>query len=157
MTMEVTRELVFMGGVSRSLARGDRFGAFDLLVSRYPRHLALRILDEFVALEPVRVDPELAEEEPPAGPPEERRQPERTGVRVCSSSARSSAPTRRELEVLRWVAEGDDNAAIALRLSLSVETVKSHMRKVLWKLGARTRAQAVALAIRDGLLGFEPR
>lgn len=154
--MEVTRELVFMGGVSRALARGDRFAAFDLLVSRYPRHLALRILDEFVALEPVHVDPELVEEEPP---PEllVPRPLERTGIRVGAPAKRPSQPPRRQLEVLRWVAEGDDNAAIALRLSISEETVKSHLRKLLPRLGARNRAHAVALAFRDGFLAFELR
>lgn len=62
-------------------------------------------------------------------------------------------PSERELEVLRLVADGLVNTEIAKRLWLSPETVKSHVSSLLGKLGAKTRAQAVAVGFRSGLLG----
>ncbi len=53
----------------------------------------------------------------------------------------------REQEVLRELAHGLGNQAIADRLFLSQATVKSHLRKVYRKLGVRTRAEAVALYV----------
>ena len=61
-------------------------------------------------------------------------------------------PTRRELEVLELVAEGFINREIAKRLGLSEETVKSHLRKLLARLAAQSRAHAVAVGFRRGLL-----
>ncbi len=61
-------------------------------------------------------------------------------------------PSERELEVLRLVADGLVNAEIARRLWLSTETVKSHVASLLAKLGAKTRAEAVAIGFRAGLL-----
>ena len=58
----------------------------------------------------------------------------------------------REHEVLTMVARGHSNGETAEALDLSVETVKSHMRRVLGKLGARNRCHAVALAYDRGLL-----
>ena len=52
--------------------------------------------------------------------------------------------TRRELEVLQHIAAGESNAAIASSLFLSEGTVKSHVKHVLRKLGATSRAQAVS-------------
>lgn len=56
----------------------------------------------------------------------------------------------RELEVLASIADGNTNAEIGKRLIISTETVKSHVKHILEKLGARDRA--VAMAIRDGLI-----
>ena len=68
-------------------------------------------------------------------------------------SARGKAEiTEREREILLLVGEGFENDAIARRLHLSVNTVKTYMQRVLAKLGAHSRAQAVALAIRNGLI-----
>jgi DNA-binding CsgD family transcriptional regulator len=55
----------------------------------------------------------------------------------------------RESEVILLVAEGLRNNEIAMRLSLSEETVKSHIRHGRAKLGAHTRAHAVALVLRS--------
>jgi two-component system NarL family response regulator len=64
------------------------------------------------------------------------------------------ALTQRELEVVRLVGQGASNKAIALRLEITVGTVKAHMRTVLDKLGAVNRMEAAAVAQRRGLLHF---
>jgi DNA-binding NarL/FixJ family response regulator len=59
----------------------------------------------------------------------------------------------RELDVLRLLAEGGSYVEIGTALSVSPDTVRSHMQRAMTKLGARTRTQAVALAYRHSLLG----
>jgi DNA-binding NarL/FixJ family response regulator len=61
-------------------------------------------------------------------------------------------PTGREIEVLQLVADGLVNREIGQRLFLSEETVKSHVRHLLAKLQARSRAHAVAVGFRRGLI-----
>ena len=61
-------------------------------------------------------------------------------------------PTMREIEVLQLVADGLVNREIGQRLFLSEETVKSHVRHLLAKLQARSRAHAVAVGFRRGLI-----
>jgi two-component system, NarL family, nitrate/nitrite response regulator NarL len=60
--------------------------------------------------------------------------------------------TAREREVLELVAEGMSNRAIAERLAISEHTVKFHVGALLGKLGAATRAELVAIAVRRGLI-----
>jgi DNA-binding CsgD family transcriptional regulator len=64
--------------------------------------------------------------------------------------------SRRELEVLSLVAEGRSTREIARTLWITEETVKTHVRRVLQRLGARTRAHAVAIVYRDGLWAAAP-
>ena len=61
-------------------------------------------------------------------------------------------PTSRELEVLQLISDGLVNREIGQRLFLSEETVKSHVRHLLAKLQARSRAHAVAVGFRRGLI-----
>lgn len=61
--------------------------------------------------------------------------------------------TSRELEVLRLLAQGYSNRAMARQLVVSEHTVRAHLRNIMHKLNAENRVQAVARATRDGLLG----
>ena len=60
--------------------------------------------------------------------------------------------TAREVEVLREVAGGNRNRDIAERLFISEETVKVHVKHVMEKLGASDRTEAVAIALRRGII-----
>jgi DNA-binding NarL/FixJ family response regulator len=60
--------------------------------------------------------------------------------------------TEREQEVLRLVAAGMSNAEVAGHLFLGTETVKSHVRSILAKLGVRNRVQAVIVAYESGFV-----
>lgn len=61
-------------------------------------------------------------------------------------------PTAREREILALLAGGSTDAQIATMLDLSPATVQTHVRNAKAKLGARTRAQAVALSLQRGLI-----
>lgn len=60
----------------------------------------------------------------------------------------------REIDVLRWMAEGWPNREIARRLGISEHTVKFHVSSILSKLPARSRTEAVATAARRGLIAL---
>jgi LuxR family quorum sensing-dependent transcriptional regulator len=78
--------------------------------------------------------------------------------RICSLRSAQSAPkpvlTNRQREVLTWVAVGKSAWETGKILRISSRTVEEHARQVLAKLGAVNRTQAVAIAIRDGLISI---
>jgi DNA-binding NarL/FixJ family response regulator len=60
--------------------------------------------------------------------------------------------TEREVEVLRRVAEGDRNRDIGKHLGIAEDTVKVHVKRIMDKLAAKDRTQAVAIGIRRGII-----
>ncbi len=63
--------------------------------------------------------------------------------------------TEREMEVLRATAYGQPNKTIAGNLAISPQTVQVHLRNIFSKLGVNNRSEAVAYAIRHGLISLE--
>jgi DNA-binding NarL/FixJ family response regulator len=58
----------------------------------------------------------------------------------------------RQREILQMLADGMQTEAVAIKLGLSTETVRTHTKRILAKLAADTRTQAVAIGIRTGLI-----
>lgn len=63
--------------------------------------------------------------------------------------------TKREIQLLHWMVEGHSNKAIAKELFISENTVKYHIRNIFQKLGVQNRTEAVAYALREGLISTE--
>jgi LuxR family transcriptional regulator, regulator of acetate metabolism len=81
--------------------------------------------------------PDFSFDTPEAGPPMVQRLPR-------AANGLEDELTRRELEVLSMLAEGETNARIATRLIVSEDTVKTHVKHILRKLGVHNRSQAVS-------------
>lgn len=64
----------------------------------------------------------------------------------------ADALTRREIEVLKQAAAGNSNRQIGLRLDISEETVKVHMKNLMAKLSANDRTHAVMMALARGII-----
>jgi DNA-binding NarL/FixJ family response regulator len=72
--------------------------------------------------------------------------------RLADEEKGEQALTERELFVLRLVASGASNMEIAKKSSISVNTVKSHLKNILEKLQLENRTQAATYAIKHGLV-----
>jgi DNA-binding CsgD family transcriptional regulator len=81
---------------------------------------------------------------------------DRSGPADESASALIGTLGERELDVLRLMAEGRRNGDIAAELFVSQHTVKFHVGRIFEKLGARTRAEAAAIAFAAGLDARQP-
>jgi NarL family two-component system response regulator LiaR len=71
---------------------------------------------------------------------------------ISSQTDARTGLTRREQEVLTLIVEGLTNAEIAERLVVSLSTVKTHVSSIISKLGASTRTEAAAIAVREHLV-----
>ncbi|MEW1775544.1 response regulator transcription factor [Streptomyces sp. NPDC086777] len=80
--------------------------------------------------------------------------PEIVGALVGRVACTAPELTYREREVLRLMADGQSNRAIAESLFLSEATIKTHLVRIYRKLGVDNRAAAVSVAVRKGLLGL---
>jgi DNA-binding NarL/FixJ family response regulator len=88
----------------------------------------------------------------------------KTAARLIEGFADLSRPrsepldslTQREIEIVRLVAEGLSNKAIAQALFVSENTIKYHMKNILQKLGVQNRTEAATYALRTGLLKSDP-
>lgn len=77
-------------------------------------------------------------------------------TRRATSQRDATALSRRELEVLQLLSEGKSTAEVADQLILSVNTVRNHITHLMAKLGVRSRLEAVNVAVRRGLIRFDP-
>ena len=75
--------------------------------------------------------------------------------RIATNGAAACVLSARELEVLALVARGATTEEIAAELFVSRNTVRSHVRHIMDKLGARNRAHAVAIAFSAGLISID--
>jgi DNA-binding NarL/FixJ family response regulator len=73
-------------------------------------------------------------------------------VQVADKRSDAAALSRREKEILQRVAYGATTKEVAHDLAISPHTVKTHLERIFEKLGANDRAQAVAIALRSGLV-----
>lgn len=93
---------------------------------------------------------------PPGRPDPEAREGTTPSDEAIEEERAPSVPGRtlseRELDVLTLLTEGAPNKVIARRLSISVHTAKFHVASILAKLGAANRTDAIAIAMREGLV-----
>lgn len=73
-------------------------------------------------------------------------------LRRAPAAERRSLLTPREREILGLLTDGMNQTEIAAKLVISAKTVGTHIERILGKLGVRSRAEAVAVAYRDGLV-----
>ena len=74
-------------------------------------------------------------------------------VAAPPATSRATTPlSKREREILQKVADGATTRQVARDLGISPHTVKTHLERIFEKLGANDRAQAVAIAIRTGIV-----
>jgi DNA-binding NarL/FixJ family response regulator len=142
--IEIARRLAAGGGTAVILYTGHAeravllealdAGARGFLLKEAPLHDLARVI-RIVSAGDTYVDPALA------------------GLVVSPEAAdRLPTLTKREREVLRLLADGMHNEQVALNLSISPVTVRTHVRKAMDKLEADTRTHAVARALRESLI-----
>jgi NarL family two-component system response regulator YdfI len=124
------------------VAEALRAGARSVLAHNAPAAEIVAAV-EAAAAGLVTLPPEIAAELVSAGRPS-------TVTRDLAEHAQPLTP--RELEVLGMLAEGLANKNIAARLGISEHTVKTHVASILAKLDAYSRAEAVAIGVRRGLI-----
>jgi DNA-binding NarL/FixJ family response regulator len=73
-------------------------------------------------------------------------------ARSATDEPRTTPLSKREREILQRVADGATTRQVASDLGISPHTVKTHLERIFEKLGANDRAQAVAIAIRTGIV-----
>jgi DNA-binding CsgD family transcriptional regulator len=142
----------------RLLLAGDwqaAAGAWRALGCPYEQAQALALGDDEACLEALRLLDGLGASQ--AALRLRRQLRARGALRVPRGPSRATTAnpaglTARQLEVLRLLAEGESNAEIAARLSLSVKTVDHHVSAVLAKLAVGSRRQAAAAARRLGVV-----
>ena len=71
---------------------------------------------------------------------------------AIAEHATESALSPREIDILRLIAAGNTNKEIGTHLSMTEETVKSHMRNIFSKLGAKDRTHALAIGVKRGII-----
>jgi DNA-binding NarL/FixJ family response regulator len=76
----------------------------------------------------------------------------KTGLAQGDIEVKKLTLSPREIEVLTCVTEGLTNSEIALKLLVSVETVKTHLKRIMEKLEVSDRTQAAVQALKQGLL-----
>jgi DNA-binding NarL/FixJ family response regulator len=129
-----TAMLVYTGhGAAALLTEALNAGAAGLVLKEAPLHDLARAL-KIAAEGGTYVDPALA------------------GSLLGSPTEAGPALSRRELEVIRLLADGRRDASMADELFLSPETVRTYVRKAMAKLEAETRTEAVAIALRRSLI-----
>jgi len=65
--------------------------------------------------------------------------------------------SKREIQLLYWMVEGHSNREIAKELFISENTVKYHIRNIFQKLEVQNRTEAVAYALREGLISTDQK
>ncbi|MCE9620933.1 MAG: response regulator transcription factor [Actinomycetia bacterium] len=73
-------------------------------------------------------------------------------ARLSRTTTPAHLLSRREIEVLGYLAAGESTAAIAARLQVSVNTIRNHAQSAISRLGAHSRLEAVAIAQREGVI-----
>ena len=108
-----------------------------------PRRVAPHAAHRALLGRPRRRKPPARPDRPAARPP---------AARTARAIGAGSGSTRRELDVLRLVADGCDTHEIAVRLAYSERAIKATLHDVTTRLGLRNRSHAVAFLIRRGVL-----
>jgi transcriptional regulator EpsA len=129
--------LFIFGGPRAAEGSTQRAACLDLVLPQLHRIWQRVVITEHELLRPAAGQPGLGIDRPRHPLPE---------------SSPGHAITARERQILQWVRDGNSNQQVAEVLGISPLTVKNHVQKILRKLGASNRAQAVARALAMGLL-----